>query len=416
LLFINGQLDQPLHHMVALSGYLTNCPQLVVGRGEPESGNLWNGWIDDVRVFPRALSVTEAGAIGSLPPTNYGAVVSAGADVTVQLINPFALEGMASDDGKPIPPGLLSNVWVMVSGPVPITLTNANSLTNIIQFSQAGEYVFRLIGDDGQVKVFDDIMVTVIVPTTVDVSASDAEAAELGPDPGQFTFTRTGDIDFDLTVMLEMSGIASNGVDFIALTNAVTFVAGTNTVVFEVIPFLDRPIEGDEPFTLTIVSNLAYSIGNGQATVVIHDSPYGAWSVQHFTLEELTDPTLSGEGANFDNDSLVNFSEYAANRDPKMPETIPAVRTSVETNLVDGLKHINLTYQRRVEPSDTGYEVAVSNDLVHWNSGPGYIEELQATDDGNNLTETVKARLVAPYPANTNQFVTVRVWLRVTGP
>src|SRR5205823_1199777 len=109
---------------------------------------------------------------------------------------------------------------------------------------------------------------------------------------------------------LASSGTASNGADFIALSNKVIFPAGSDTVKWLLVPFLDHRIEGDETFTFSIVSNLAYSIGNGQATITIHDSPYGAWSVQHFTIEELTFPLLSGEAADFDRDGLVNFAEY----------------------------------------------------------------------------------------------------------
>jgi hypothetical protein len=75
-----------------------------------------------------------------------------------------------------------------------------------------------------------------------------------------------------------------------------------------------------------------------------------------------------------------------------------------------------LTYPRRIEPTDVSYAVAVSSDLVTWQTGTNYVTELQATPDGNNLTETVTARLVAPFSTSTNQFITVRVWLRATRP
>ncbi len=126
----------------------------------------------------------------------------------------------------------------MASGPATVTLTNAASLTNTIQFSQSGDYVFRLISADGQVKVFDDVALTVIEPTRIDVFASDSEAAELGPDTGQFTFTRTGASN-ELTVFLALSGTASNGVDFVGLTNVITFPTGTDTVAVVVTPYLD---------------------------------------------------------------------------------------------------------------------------------------------------------------------------------
>jgi hypothetical protein len=412
-LYINGRLDQPLHYTVALSGFVTNCLDFLLGKGPAGSPGSWSGLMDEVRVFPRALS---AGQVAAMSATNYGPVVNAGSNVVVQITTALVLAGLATDDGKPNPPGVLSNTWSLISGPAAVTITNVHSLTNTIAFSQTGEYVFRLVADDGQVKVFDDVTVTVTEPTRVDVLATDSEAAELGPDTGEFTFTRNGDTNFELSVFLALSGTASNGADFIGLTNVVTFPAGTDTVRFVVVPFLDHRIEGDETLIVTIVSNLAYTIGSGQATVTIHDSPYGVWSVQHFTLEELTLPNLSSEAADFDHDGLVNFAEYAANLDPKTPETNSPLAAAIELNPNDGRSHLTLTYHRRLPPTDAAYAVYVSNDLVTWNTGTNYVEEIQATDDGNSLTETVKARIKAPYPGATNTFATVRVWLLATGP
>jgi hypothetical protein len=76
--------------------------------------------------------------------------------------------------------------------------------------------------------------------------------------------------------------------------------------------------------------------------------------------------------------------------------------------------HFTLTHQRRIEPTDTAYEVVVSNDLLNWYSGTNHVQEILVTDDRNALTETVKARLTTPWPNGTNQFVTARVWLRST--
>src|SRR5262249_25781673 len=129
-----------------------------------------------------------------------------------------------------IPPGMVSNTWLQVSGPDTVAITNANSLTNYVQFDMDGEFVFRLIGDDGQVKVFQDVTNEVIEPTRVDIFASDSDAAELGPDTGEFTFVRTGDTNFDMTVFLSPGGTASNGVDFITLSNVVVLPAGQDTV------------------------------------------------------------------------------------------------------------------------------------------------------------------------------------------
>jgi hypothetical protein len=415
-LFINGQLDQPLHHMVALGGVLTNCPRFVVGKGPPDWPLSWHGQVDDVRLFPRLLNPWESAALASLPPTNYAAVVDAGTNVTLQLTTPATLAGVINDDGQPNPPGAVVATWTNLSGPVPVTITNEHSLTNIVWFTNAGDYVFRLVADDGQVKTYSVVTQTVIEPTQVDVFATDPDAAEMGPDTGTFTFYRNGDDSLDLPVFLSIGGIASNGVDYVELTNVIVFPAGADSVDVVITPYLDDRTEGDQTVVFTILTNLAYSIGNGEATVTIHDSPYGMWTIDHFTLEELTDPTLSGPAADFDHDGLVNLAEYAANRDPKTPETNSPLVLTIELDPADQQQHVMLTYPRRIEPTDVGYAVAVSSDLVTWYTGTNYVEELQATPDGNNLTETVNARLVAPFSTATNQFVTVRVWLRTTGP
>ena len=87
---------------------------------------------------------------------------------------------------------------------------------------------------------------------------------------------------------------------------------------------------------------------------------------------------------------------------------------SIETT--NSLKYFTLTYHRRLPPTDTSYVVSVSNDLLTWNTGTNYVEEIQTTDDGNGLTETVKARLIEAFPTADHQFVTVRVRLLTTGP
>ena len=422
-LFINGQLDQHLAERSPLDGALTNCPGFFIGRGPAEWPLGWKGLIDEVRFYPYALSTGEVAIISCqcaelTNGVNFGPVVDAGPDQTLQLGAPDVLAGVVTDDGLPNPPAMVLTVWTNLSGPLEVVIPDPPKLTNHVEFTQTGEYVFRLVANDGQVKTYDDVTYTLIEPTRVDVFATDPEASELGPDTGQFTFTRSGDTNFDLKVNLAMSGIASNGVDFVELPYSIIFPAGTDTVEVVVTPYLDHRTEGDQDLTLTIITNLAYSIGNGQATIIIHDSPYGLWNISHFTLEELTLPALSGENADFDHDGLVNFAEYAANLDPKVPDTNPPVVVTIQSDPTNGLPHINITYQRRIQPTDAGYAVSISNDLVTWLSGDSYIEEVQATDDGNNITETVHARVIAPYSnSNTkNQFVTVRVWLRTTQP
>ncbi len=416
-LFIDGHPDQPGNQSTTLRGILTNAPRFLIGKGPASVANTWKGLIDDVRLLPRALQPME---VQGMVATNYGAVVEVATNITIPILTPVELSAIVSDDGHPIPPGTVSITWTQISGPFEVSVPNPQAITNTITFDEGGEYVFRIIADDGEVKVYADVPFTVVEPITVNVSASDGDAAELGPNPGEFTFSRIGDLNFQVSIQVVLSGTASNSADYIFIpqTNTVTFPPSIDTVTIPVTPFLDHRTEGDETVVFTIVTNLVYNIGNAEATVMIHDSPYGMWNIAHFTLEELTDPLLSGEDADFDHDKRINFIEYAFNLDPKGldPATNAPLRTTIELNPGDGLNHINLTYHRWIEPTDVQYEVRVSTNLLSWNSGTNYVEEFLVTPDPNGLTETVKSRLVAPWPLGNRQFITIRVRLRATGP
>jgi hypothetical protein len=414
-LYFNGQVDQPGRHKVPLRGELVNCPQFILGKGPMDIAATWAGLVDDVRVFPWALNEAQ---IGAFVAANFGAIVQVPTNIAVAVVTPVDLPGVVVDDGRPVPPGVLTLIWSQVDGPVPVFIPDPGALTNSVSFTQSGDYVFRLVADDGQVKVYEDLPVKVVEPTQVAVTATDPEAAELGPDLAEFQFTRAGDLTIDLTLFFTLSGTASNGADFvpIILTNSVNFPVGLDVITNTITPYLDHRTEGDETFTITLVSNVLYTFNTPETTVTIHDSPYGMWNIENFTLEELTDPLLSGEEADFDHDGLMNFVEYAASQDPRAADTNSPLTTALELDPGDGKNHITLTYQRRIAPTDVAYEVAISTNIFNWQTGTNLVQEISAIPDGNNLTETVKARVVAPWPTNVNQFVTVRVWLLSTGP
>jgi hypothetical protein len=415
MLYLNGQPDQPGKHGFPAGGELVECDEFLLGKGPGDIANTWAGLVDELRVFSWPMDEAE---VGTFVAANFGPIVQVPTNVTVAVLTPVEIGGTVTDDARPSPPGTVILTWSQIDELTPVVVPDSSALTNTLSFDFAGDYIFRLIADDGQVKIYEDLPVKVVEPAQVQVSASDAEAAELGPDTGAFTFTRDGDLDAELTLNFVMSGTASNVSDFVQImqTNSITFPVGSNTVVIPVTPFLDHRTEGDETVIITLQSNLLYLITSGEATVTIHDSPYGQWTVANFTLEQLTDPTQSGETADFDADRYNNFVEYSANRNPKIGETNALLKTAIELDPNDSQNHITLTYTRRLPPTDTAYEVVVSSNLLTWQSGTNFVKELSATDDGNTLTETVKAQVVAPWPSASRQFVSVRVWLLSTGP
>jgi hypothetical protein len=110
---------------------------------------------------------------------------------------------------------------------------------------------------------------------TVTVQATVATAPEPGPSPGQLTFTRVGSTANSLVVNYNRSGTATSNTDYTISgsgSNSVTIPAGADHVTVNVTPIDDLVIEGNETATVTLVADVAYTIGQAKtATVTIVD-------------------------------------------------------------------------------------------------------------------------------------------------
>ena len=96
-------------------------------------------------------------------PYNLGPLVNAGLDQTTINVT-LTLRGAVSDDGLPNPPSLLTSAWSQVSGPAASGFGNASITNTTVTFPVSGAYQLRLIAQDGQVKTFDDTLLTVNLP------------------------------------------------------------------------------------------------------------------------------------------------------------------------------------------------------------------------------------------------------------
>lgn len=104
----------------------------------------------------------------------------------------------------------------------------------------------------------------------VSVYSRDAAANEIGLQPGVFLVNRTGNTSLPLTVHLNISGTATNGVDYNAIATTVTIPAGESEASVIVTPIDDAATKPAETVVLSLASSSAYTSGPvGSATVTI---------------------------------------------------------------------------------------------------------------------------------------------------
>jgi hypothetical protein len=110
------------------------------------------------------------------------------------------------------------------------------------------------------------------------VAATAPAASESGA-AGRFTVTRAGATTGALTVLYTMTGSATNGIDYAALSGVVTFAVGSATADIEMTVLNDTAVEGVEAVRVTLRPGAGYTLAadpSAEVSIVDNDVPPSA--------------------------------------------------------------------------------------------------------------------------------------------
>ncbi len=106
----------------------------------------------------------------------------------------------------------------------------------------------------------------------VTLSVTDDLAPESASDAGEFVFERVGSTAGSLTVHYQVSGTATNGVDYSTLSGTAIIPAGSSSILVPIAAIDDGDVEGDETITATISPDSGYIVGtSSNGTIKIAD-------------------------------------------------------------------------------------------------------------------------------------------------
>ena len=95
------------------------------------------------------------------------------------------------------------------------------------------------------------------------IVATDASAAEAGPDTGTFTITRTGPDDDGAARHLHRPRARRRAAsDYVALGTQVFIPAGSSTVTLTVTPIADGVTEDNENVDVFLITNSGLTVGS----------------------------------------------------------------------------------------------------------------------------------------------------------
>jgi|GEM_PF-755009 len=153
---------------ISVTPYLSNSEATVEVNGEPAADGMPFGpvaletGVNDIDVTVTSANglVKTTYAVDVTRSSNAAPVVSAGADDEVSLLDNAALQGTVED--STIPEGkAISYHWSQVSGPGTATFGDYAAASTTAAFSQAGRYVLKLTGSDGEFSASDTVEITV---------------------------------------------------------------------------------------------------------------------------------------------------------------------------------------------------------------------------------------------------------------
>ncbi len=144
--------------------------------------------------------------------------------------------------------------------------------------SESSESVVLVLDPDDNYVLGNPKNATVTIsnydPPTLTVTTIDPSASEAGDNTGVYSIRRNGPQTLPLMVQYTMSGSATAGDDYTALSGWLEIPIGASAATVTLSPLADNIIEGNETAILSLVASSEYVIGSaGSGTVTIKDVP-----------------------------------------------------------------------------------------------------------------------------------------------
>jgi hypothetical protein len=260
--------------------------------------------------------------------------------------------------------------------PYDIVYPNGSNTVFVDQTKQGGQWVLLMTtnfnaGTNGYVRirntgttgyVIADAVEFVPYQENVTLWATDPNADRSSQSAATITISRTGATNFPLPVEINLTGSATNGIDYQTIPNTITLPAGIAFTNLSIIPKTNSSSPGSKTVVIQAVLASNYTVGSlSSATITIHDTPLNEWRVNYFG-SNATNAAIAGDNAAPANDGVPNLIKYALGLVPTVPAHPPLFSFGIDTN-----GFFALTYTRPdPPPSDLVYNVEASDELMTW--------------------------------------------------
>ena len=242
-----------------------------------------------------------------------------------------------------------------------------------------------------------------IIPSSVDVNASNEIAVEGGETNGEIIISRSGPLDDSLTVKLNWSGAAASGSDISDLPEEVTFGPGIENISIPIVALSDTEADAAEKLTLEIVAQSRFTSSQSSASVGIGEDIFNAWRSLFFDENQLLDSKISGALSDWDGDQMVTLQEFFHGTEP----TSSNYKTIKYWNEDDS---VYLKYPRNILATNIAATVQKGTDLRRESWTEADLERVSSETIGNQ--EWITLRMPRAVTDMTNLFLRLKIELQ----
>ncbi|SDQ27203.1 Calx-beta domain-containing protein [Flagellimonas zhangzhouensis] len=221
----------------------------------------------------------------------------------------------------------------------------------------------------------DEATVTIVsedIPTAT-ITATDNTSTESGTTTGEYTVTLdVANISGSpLAIDYTVSGTATSGDDFIALTGTVEIANNSSSAMILLTPVNDTEIEIDETVVLTLNAGIGYTVGspnNATVTIISEDSPIATITATDDTATELgtTEGIFTVDIGSVNNTGATLTVNYSVSGDAIPDDDYVTLSGSV--NIIDGQQTAVIV----VDPLDDALTELDETVIVALEAGSGY--------------------------------------------
>ncbi len=383
----------------------------------PEGDRAWEGRMEGLRIFRRALAPEEVTALAAEPamPRLPALQPATATDGEPRAGREMVFSAFAPNSEPEDRTVYDQFTWTLIDGPGTVVFSADGDPEQIrAAFSESGLYSVQVKGRSAEAAATAILEVKVGAPLPDLSLQTSTNAALLWPlDPVTVTVVADQPAHEDLSIFLQdLSSVPGGQFLQSPPPHEIILAAGKNRTSFTLIPARPAPDhEGKFILRLSLSPNNQYDLTDA-ANVEITFSPprFSNW-LSRFHDYLPTEDVSNLAKLDFNGNGLPALLEYALGLHP-LPGFLPFSLPVAGTVEREGATHLTLAVTRPVGAVDVVYHFEAAGDVTggNWLEGDEHVRVETVTDNGNG-TETVTAVDLTPLGAASSRFIRLRVSL-----